>query len=454
MGRLKVKQDPDRYLVERAGNYYYKRRVPAIVAAMDTRAPHVRLSLKTDDLAQARAMRDLYEAADDELWASMHQGGEADIAERRYQATVKRAQALGLVYRPVVEILQESLTDRIQRIEAAPVAMEQAARAALGVVDRPAVTVTKAFDLYRTEIVPHELASKSKGQKHRWELGKRHSIDQFKLIVGDLDMTEISRHDAQKFYKHYLARIAPPEGKATYTANHGNRRLGDMRVLYRAYFTYIGYPDRPNPFAGLSYKERTAKKRKRKRPPFPVAFIKEKILAVGALAGLNDQARAVLLTVIDTGARPSEICNLSEKHIRLDDPIPHIMIEPEDDPDDPREIKTDSSVRRMPLVGLALEAMKKHPKGFPRYRDKGDSLSAALNKFLKENELRPTSDHVVYSFRHTFEDRMKEAGIDAELRRILMGHSIDRPDYGEGGSLSLRQKELQKIVLPFDRSII
>ncbi|MNW16339.1 hypothetical protein D3C71_2151630 [compost metagenome] len=47
------------------------------------------------------------------------------------------------------------------------------------------------------------------------------------------------------------------------------------------------------------------------------------------------------------------------------------------------------------------------------------------------------------------EDRMKEAGIGDDLRRILLGHRIDREEYGIGGSLEWRQKELAKVALPF-----
>jgi integrase len=105
---------------------------------------------------------------------------------------------------------------------------------------------------------------------------------------------------------------------------------------------------------------------------------------------MNDQARAIVLTIIETGARPSEICNLTEAFIKIDTSVPHILIEPRLDPDDPREIKTTTSVRAVPLIGLALAAMKKFPKGFPRYKDKEASMSAALNKFFRENKLFPT----------------------------------------------------------------
>ena len=62
--------DPNRFLQLRAGHYQYKQRIPLSLTDLDTRGTHVRISLKTADLAEARAKRDVYEAADNELWAS------------------------------------------------------------------------------------------------------------------------------------------------------------------------------------------------------------------------------------------------------------------------------------------------------------------------------------------------------------------------------------------------
>jgi integrase len=186
----------------------------------------------------------------------------------------------------------------------------------------------------------------------------------------------------------------------------------------------------------------------------PVEWIRDVIMGVGKMSKLNAEARAIVLVLIETGARPSEICNLTSSMIILEHKIPHLKIEPSEDPEDPREIKTRSSVRTVPLLGVALEAMRRYPNGFPRYKDKESSLSAALNKFFRENELMPSDRHTIYSIRHAFEDRMKEARVDSEVRRILMGHTVDRPEYGEGGSLLLRQQELAKITLKYDASIV
>ncbi|MBB3315154.1 integrase [Rhizobium sp. BK181] len=447
-------KDPNRYLTERGGVFYYKRRIPTPLVDLDGRGQHVRISLQTSDLAQARAARDIYEGADDEYWASLTLGVEANGAKSAYMSAVKRAQAMGFFYRPAGEVAKEDIGSILQRIEAvmSPQSPATAIKAALGGVAQPSVSISQAFETYKDEIVPHELAGKSKGQRVRWTNGKQLAVDYFVEIVGDIEMDKISRDDARKFYDHWMKRIAPKEGPATHTPSHGNRLIGNLRVLYRSYFTHLGEIDRRNPFEKMSYKERG--KKKRKRPSFPIDWIRDVIFQSKKLANLNDEARGVVLVVAQLGARPSEICNLPPEMIVLNHPVPHLKIEPRDDPEDPREIKTESSIRVVPLVGIALDVMKKHPNGFPRYKDKESNLSAALNKFFRENELFPTPKHTVYSFRHSFEDMMKEARVDSELRRILMGHSIDRPEYGEGGSLVLRQAELKKIELPYDPSIV
>ena len=65
------KSGQNRFLVPRNGILYYWRRVPKMLVMIDSRAPFVRHSLKTDDLAKARSQRDILEKADNELWAAM-----------------------------------------------------------------------------------------------------------------------------------------------------------------------------------------------------------------------------------------------------------------------------------------------------------------------------------------------------------------------------------------------
>jgi integrase len=453
--RTRPEDDPDRYLTTRDGKYHYKRRVPGVIAHLDERAPHVRISLKTDDRAMARKKRDLLADADDALWASLIvKGGADDPARRRYEAAVKRAEALDFTFHGASYFEQpeafDDLMDRIRHVLAAG-NEDHVAEPLMGAVDVPKMTVTKAFELYCDEIVADELIGKSEVQKKQWKKVKQRAVNNFVKLVSDKPMEEISIDDAKKIYRHWLGRIAPKEGRATAGSSSGNRDLGNMRVLYEAYFKHMGDARRDNPFEGLGF----AMKKKRSRPPIPTEWIRDTVLAPGALATLNEEARGILLILIETGARPSEICNLEPHAIRLaSNKTPHLSIEPREDPDNPREIKTESSRRLVPLMGVALEAAKRHKAGFPRYRNRENDLSAVLNAYLRTHGLLPSNDHTVYSFRHSFEDRMKEGGLDDELRRLLMGHTVDRPKYGSGGSLDWRRREMLRIVLPFDPSIV
>lgn len=453
----KKRNDPNRYLAERDGNYQYHRKVPLSVGDKDPRAPRIRISLKTDDLSLARIKRDAQESADNELWASLMLG-DVEGAIARHKAAMARVEALGFTYRTATQMVASGvdIADLIARIDSlkhqppgGPVS-----EALLGLVDEPSVTVNRAFDIYLKEVMPAELVGKSDNQKADWEKVKRRAVNNFVKIVGDVPISDITREQARKFHKFWLARIAPETGRGTHSASSGNRDIGNMRQLFRMYHAHIGQGDKQNPFDGLAFAEKV----KRSRPPFSVEWLQKEFLGSDKLLGLNPEARGIVLMMIETGARPSELANLGPNNIHLDGPVPYIAIAPRHDPDDPREIKTASSVRHVPLIGVALEVAKAFPKGFKRYWNRERTLSNTLNKALDANGLlpkpAPSPAHSAYSIRHTFEDRMKEAKVDEELRRAMMGHTIDRPKYGEGGSLKLKAGALHGMALKFDKAIV
>lgn len=434
---------PDRYLQKRAdGGYRYRRRIPDRFAAL-VGADWSRCSLRTGDLALARQRRDAQERADDELWGSLVAGDPRPAAFARYEAARLRAQALGFSYAPAADLAATAPLDEILRRLAA---LGQAGGAGapardidalLGAIDFPTVSVSDAFRIYTDEIEAGQRARKSPAQYASWLKVKKRAVGNFIAVCGDVPIGSIGRVHAQKFHKHWLGRVAAGE----VGVSRAERDFGNIRALWRDYMRFAGLPDDMNPFRNLSF----GKEFKRSRPPIPAEWIAKKILKRGALGMLKDEARAVLLVMIETGARPSEICNLPADHICLDAKVPHIKIAPTKE----FEIKTDSSVREIPLLGVALAAMKKHPHGFPRYRDKATSWSNLVNKRLRESKLLPKGCSV-YSLRHSFEDRMKEAGVDEGLRRQLMGHADSRPRYGGGGAMEWRRDELAKITLPFD----
>ncbi|MCA1775427.1 MAG: integrase, partial [Loktanella sp.] len=101
-------------------------------------------------------------------------------------------------------------------------------------------------------------------------------------------------------------------------------------------------------------------------------------------------------------------------------------------------------------VGVALAAAKRHPDGFPRYRHKR-SYSAAVNKFMRENDLLPDGV-TIGGTRHTWESRLKAVGVMTDDRGEIMGHSVKeargREVYGDEMALKMRKEVVDRIALP------
>src|SRR5262249_55410078 len=162
----------DRFLVVRNGVLYYWRRVPKALKEIDFRAPIVRHSLRTEDLAKARAQRDVLETADNELWAAMLvEGKGSPRAIETYKAAKLLSEALGFSYRPANELARRPVEEIVQRVTAimgkgTPAAVSTAV---MGGEQVPKVSVSGAFDVYCNEIVADEIAGKSEAQRKQWE---------------------------------------------------------------------------------------------------------------------------------------------------------------------------------------------------------------------------------------------------------------------------------------------
>ncbi len=456
MGMTKS-DDPNRYLLKRNGWYHYQRSVPVRLRAFYD-GPLIRITLDTGSLDEARERRDALARADNEYWHSLKQklrleaaGQVMDVApaSKRYEVAKARALAAGFRYRPLHELADPNMIDELvrralavgDRATADGRTVPAIADAILGGVEAPKVLVSEAMELYQTKIALPNLVKKSPHQKQRWKATKDLSLRYFVEVIGDLAMTDITREHALSFYEYWNLAVSPEDPEAgAKQPKTADRHFGDIRRLYSDYFKYIGEEERPNPFRNLTFKERR-NRGTRKYPPIPDKWVCEKILVPGWYGNLSEEIFLAPLMLIETGCRPGEIINLRPEDIRLDDPIPHLVIADRED----REVKTQTSVRCIPLVGISLEAARRAPKGFPKYHDKTNSFSAAVNARYRRKGLFPTDKHVVYSFRHAFEDRMKEGHIDYELRMLLMGHKNERPEYGTGGSLEYQRDELLKI---------
>ena len=114
--------------------------------------------------------------------------------------------------------------------------------------------------------------------------------------------------------------------------NSANRELGNLRKLYRDYWTYEGQENRENPFRNLRFANEDVEA----TPAFSDEWVRERILKPGVFDGLNREAQLIVYALIETGCQPSEIANLAPEDIRLDAEVPHILICPKQK----RELKT------------------------------------------------------------------------------------------------------------------
>lgn len=407
----------------RGTTWNLRKRVPARYAAVEPRK-ELWLSLHTDSKAEAEAKAPAIWRAQIEAWEA-RQAGASEDAERRFQAAQDLAGKRGFSWLPLAEVTHLPRADLLKRIEAIPAHSQQPNRqeaaAILGAVSAPEITVSRAVEHYWS-LTRDRVADKSPDQLRRWRNPRIKAARNFIALLGDKPISEISGEDMLAFRGWWLDRI-DDEGLTANSANKDLTHLGDILKTVNK-MKRLGLI---LPLGDLALKEGKA----RPRLPFSSAWIRDRLLAPGALDGLNAQARAIFLLMINTGARPSELAALSAGAIHLQANTPYIEIIGEN-----RQLKSVNAERKIPVLGVSLDALRDFPEGFDRYRANSASLSATVNKFLKENGLKETDGHTMYGLRHAFEDRMLEARIDERIRRDLMGHALDRVRYGQGGSLN------------------
>lgn len=422
-------------LITRGGTLYLRKRVPKRYASVDPRA-FVCLSLHTDSesIANQKAPK---------IWADLIEAWEAKLAgdtkdaEERFAAARELAAKRGyrwLAAKEVAKLPTDDLMNRVQHVirsskPGKPDMIEAAA--ILGGAKEPEITVSRALELF-WGLSEDRILGKSEAQIRKWESPRKRAIANFIEAIGDKRVAEITRDDMLDFKTWWLERIKA-NGLAPDTGNKDFIHLGNvLRTVNDDKRLGIDLP-----LSGLSIKGGD----KRQRPAFSVKWIKEKLLAPGALDGLNLEARCIFLGMVNTGYRPSEAVGLHSQHIRLDTDIPHIRIEP-----DGRTLKNQPSRRLIPLTGVSLQAFKQCPDGFPRYRG-GEAYSEIINRYLEDNNLRETPQHTMYGLRHSLEDRLLAAETDERIRRDILGHSLGRQRYGKGGSLEHVHRILQAVAI-------
>lgn len=431
------------------GRYYWVKRVPkrfaGLVLGVDGQpVSQVRQALHTDSRTEAAVKAVQVEAARMAEWEAIS-AGDGVSARKHFEAARRLAQARGFPYTPAPELLSGEWRDlaiRINSLTNAPAPASLAASdAVLGRVPEVLPTLIEVRDEYYERTKTRHL-KKSEMQRLKWRQKRDRAVRNFLDVVvpgknpatKDIPLSEVNRQSALKFRDWWQVKVEA--GLKIDTANKDLSHLSEMLRTW-AKLTDTDFDD---PFTGL----RLEGKDESDKPAFSRSWISNRILAPGALDSLNDEARDVLLIMLNTGLRPSEITDAPVEDYETTANIPFLRVAPNG-----RELKVAHTKRDIPLIGVSLEAARRIVSrgGILRYRHKAGSWSAAVNKYLSTNGLRETPAHTAYSIRHYIENALLAAKVDDRVRADIMGHKYNRPSYGDGGALQGRAEALALIAL-------
>jgi integrase len=252
-------------------------------------------------------------------------------------------------------------------------------------------------------------------------------------ITGDILFEKLSRTHARGFVDHLTAK-----GNKTGTIR---RTLNTLGAIVRATITELEL-SKVDPFKSFTIQGEGKDAEK------ATAASTDQLQDISKTLLPDTVSAPALIALIqmELGSRVGEVSGLGIDDVFLDNEIPHVYFR-----DKPwRTLKTRESERRVPVVGVALDALmsalalpRTGPGLFEAYaKPRGnDAASAAVNKRLSKWAL--TS----HSFRHAMKDRLREAGCPKDIRDAIQGHSSgDVADtYGQGHTLKTMLGWLEKV---------
>lgn len=374
-----------RYLTKRGGRWQFRRRVPDDIRKIVGKREWV---VSLGDISQAKAIRlSEYHAkvVDDkiiearlELKRTLGPEGAEEILDRAVDRVFARYDDPKQVYRDFNsdyrKIAEAGLTDRERALLDDKVLISEALK--------------RDQNLYPVTF-----------QKHQ-AIGFRNFI----RVNGDVAVEDVSR-DQVMAYVH----DAQQRGLANSSIK---RRLGALGGVVRRYYADYDIARR-NPFQGVPLANAAATAADRE----PLSDEQVRMLDeyLNSNNSMKQHTKAVFWLIRCSSLGPSEAGGLVTEDVILDHEIPHVWVRP----NELRDLKTKSRIRRFPLVGPALE----WAPYLPTKKFRANGISQRLNKHLKKAVPSLSKKQAVYSLRHRMKDKLYRAGATRDQATYLMGHS-------------------------------
>ena len=393
MTRLLTKKVP--YTFNRAGYYYFSRRVPADLLSHYS-YPRIVQGLKTRSAQTAKSRALVAAAKLDEYWSHL----------RMADPDLIGCSLLKSGYGSFAQNTQLDVSS----------ATEQC------------ITLPEALDTYVTQ--------KGAGKPKSFEAAAQRACSYLVDACGAKNLAEYTRADALSYRDYLIARGL--------VGSSVSRVISSIRAVFN--FAISEYAlDLKNPFVGMYFDKSAGVS---KRLPIPIKDIRK---VQNQCRLIDDDLRWLVALVSDTGMRLAEGAGLLKTDIILDADIPYISLKPHLW----RPLKTTGSQRDIPLVGASLWAAQRlsesfldSPYAFPRYNRKettnSNSASAALNKWLHQYVPEGCTMH---SFRHSMRDRLRAVECPSDVIDQIGGWATEGvgQGYGKGHDLQVCAKWMNLI---------
>jgi len=420
-GEPMIKESSDIPLLWRSGGWTLKRNVPQRYHGVEARRQVWRKLAAVGRSAAQREAKGYWNALIAEWERRLVY---ADSPEHRNLEKAREVcKGVGLNYLPAAQVALLPIDDLARRVELAlgPDGKidPRFARSFLGGVSPPK-TIKDYFQAFQRLDREYSFGKTSaqlrKRQLSYW-LAARRLIEAF----GDVPVQQLGRTEVWRLVWDAWRNERCPQ----LTVGTVNARLYRLESMFQIVSNYHDLTP-PFCFSQLAIRDQA----RRTRPAFSEDWVRDRILAQGALDGLPSDERLLLLGMINTGYRISEGANLMPSEIILEAAVPHLRFDGEF-----RRLKTHAAYRVIPLTGISLEAFRAAPQGFSRLRG-DEALSSRLNRFLTGSGLRESDRHTTHSFRHSLSSRLAIRGVHENLIAEILGHSLRR-GYGRGTPLQM-----------------
>lgn len=282
-------------------------------------------------------------------------------------------------------------------------------------------TLADAKQLYLQERIIGDINERHKTTRLERVMAHLHAV-----IKPDCPLSKITRKDAREVRDRMLTEL-------NMTPITVKRYLCDVSAMVNLGLREFDIREAINPFLNLPIKIDTVAREERDPLPMEVLTAMQERLSTHAAPDIWN----IWQIIEDTGCRLGEVTGLLKSDVHIDGDIPYIDLVFHAH----RRLKTNGSIRRVPLVGRALKAAQNALREtadsaflFPRYgRVRGaDSASAALMKHLRAISDNPK--HTVHSLRHGMEDSLTRAGVSEFDRNLILGHSSGSMSERYGGT--------------------